>query len=104
MIIDRIPFAVPDDPAEQAIAASVERSGGDPFWGIQLPAAIIRLQQGVGRLIRTRSGRGIGAILDRQIRERRYGRVILASLPPARPIETLDGVDLWFAADKGTAT
>lgn len=103
VIIDRIPFAVPDDPVEQAVAEAVERAGGDAFWDVQLPAAIIRLKQGFGRLIRTRSDRGIVAILDRRIRERRYGRLILASLPPARRIETLDGVELWFAAGKGAA-
>lgn len=103
VIIDRIPFAVPDDPVEQAVAEAVERAGGDPFWDIQLPAAIIRLKQGFGRLIRSKTDRGLVAILDKRLRERRYGRVILASLPPARRIETLDGVELWFAAGKGAA-
>lgn len=81
VIIDKLPFQVPSDPLVQARIRRMEREGGQPFRDYQVPAAILRLKQGFGRLIRSRTDRGILAILDSRLRTRGYGKVFLASLP-----------------------
>lgn len=85
VIIDRIPFQSPDDPVYEA-RCEVMQQDQERSWfnDLALPYAIMRLKQGVGRLIRTRSDRGIVAILDPRITQKRYGRTILESLPPMR--------------------
>jgi ATP-dependent DNA helicase DinG len=82
VIIDKLPFASPEDPLTSARIEREEERGADPFSTLQLPRAAIALKQGFGRLIRARSDRGVVAILDRRVRARVYGRVLLASLPP----------------------
>ncbi|MFL5318868.1 MAG: helicase C-terminal domain-containing protein, partial [Myxococcaceae bacterium] len=74
----------------------LEESGEDPFNGYQLPEAAISLRQGFGRLIRTREDRGVVAILDRRLQSKAYGRVLLRSLPPARRVDTIEGLRRWF--------
>ncbi len=81
VIIDKLPFASPDDPLLQARSDDVKRQGGDPFGQIQLPQAVIALKQGVGRLIRDVSDRGVLVICDSRIVNRHYGQVFLSSLP-----------------------
>ena len=81
VIIDKLPFQVPSDPLVQARIRLIERQGGHPFPDYQVPAAILRLKQGFGRLIRSRTDRGILAILDSRLTTRGYGRLFLASLP-----------------------
>jgi ATP-dependent DNA helicase DinG len=86
VVIPRLPFRVPTDPLQKARHEQIERRGGDPFRTYTLPQAVIRLRQGYGRLIRSRTDRGTVLLLDRRIHERSYGRVVLHSLPRARRI------------------
>ena len=81
VIIDKLPFASPDDPLLQARSEDARRQGGDPFAQIQLPQAVISLKQGVGRLIRDVNDRGVLVICDDRLVNRPYGGVFLKSLP-----------------------
>jgi len=80
--IDRIPFPRPDDPITAARAAEADHAGGSGFMDISLPRAALLLAQGTGRLIRTMDDRGVVAILDSRITRKRYGSLLLNSLPP----------------------
>jgi ATP-dependent DNA helicase DinG len=86
VVIDRLPFARPDDPLEQARREAVEASGGDGFREIDLPAAALVLAQGTGRLIRSHADRGVVAVLDRRLATAGYRSVLLASMPPLRRV------------------
>jgi ATP-dependent DNA helicase DinG len=81
VIITRLPFAVPDHPLIEAKLELIERRGGDPFTEYSLPEAILKLRQGVGRLIRTRTDQGMIVILDNRIVTKTYGRAFLQALP-----------------------
>lgn len=81
VLIDKIPFAVPDDPVLEARSRALRAQGRDPFMEIQVPQAAILLKQGVGRLIRSEADRGLILIGDRRLAETAYGRKILRSLP-----------------------
>lgn len=82
VIIDRLPFAPPQDPMVAARLHYLKKQGRDPFYDHQVPEAVLSLKQGLGRLIRTRSDRGVMAVLDGRIRTKGYGRFFLNSLPP----------------------
>ena len=90
VIIDKLPFASPDDPLLQARCEEVRRQGNDPFSQIQLPQAVIALKQGVGRLIRDISDKGILVICDDRLVNRPYGEVFLKSLPIMKRSRDLD--------------
>lgn len=81
VIITKLPFTPPDDPLLEARVEAIRASGGNPFLEYQVPEAIIKLKQGFGRLIRTRTDTGMVAILDPRIRSKPYGRAFLESLP-----------------------
>jgi ATP-dependent DNA helicase DinG len=80
--IDRIPFPRPDEPVMSARAAQADAGGGSGFMQISLPRAALLLAQGTGRLIRSVEDRGVVAILDSRIVNKRYGSVLLNSMPP----------------------
>src|SRR5438309_2803906 len=88
VIITRLPFAVPDHPLIEAKLELIEERGGDPFTEYSLPEAILKLRQGVGRLIRTKSDQGIIVILDSRVLTRPYGRAFLQALPKC-PVEVI---------------
>jgi len=88
VIITRLPFAVPDHPLIEAKLELIEERGGDPFTEYSLPEAILKLRQGVGRLIRTKTDRGIIVILDNRIVTRPYGRAFIQALPKC-PLEIM---------------
>ncbi len=84
VVIDKLPFAAPDDPVIEARSGRLRREGGNPFTGLFLPQAVISLKQGAGRLIRDVNDRGVLVICDPRIRTRSYGPVFLESLPPMK--------------------
>lgn len=98
VIIDKLPFASPDDPVVQARTDRMKAKGEDWFNGYVLPKAVLMLKQGFGRLIRTRSDLGLVAILDKRVVTMRYGEVVVRSLPPARRLVNLaDSLEGAFA-------
>jgi len=96
VIIDKLPFASPSDPVTAARIESIKMRGGDAFADYQVPLAILALQQGLGRLIRHRTDRGVLAILDPRLRTMGYGRRFLDSLPPAPVTQELTAVEYFF--------
>ncbi|MGH9946697.1 MAG: ATP-dependent DNA helicase [Pyrinomonadaceae bacterium] len=97
VIIDKLPFAVPTDPIVAARSKYIEENGGRPFFDYSIPQAVISLKQGIGRLIRSRTDRGIIAILDPRLRTKRYGRDFLQSLPRMRITSELNEISTIFS-------
>jgi ATP-dependent DNA helicase DinG len=97
VIIDKLPFAPPDDPVFQARAELIRQRGGNPFRDFQLPAAIVALKQGVGRLIRDADDRGVLMLCDPRLATRAYGRSFMRNLPPMRLAHSLADVEDFFA-------
>jgi ATP-dependent DNA helicase DinG len=96
VIIDRIPFPPPDDPIIAARSEMLEAQGIGAFDALMVPAAITRLKQGLGRLIRSRSDKGLMCVLDGRLETKAYGRRIMASLPPARRVHSLAEVEAFL--------
>jgi ATP-dependent DNA helicase DinG len=86
VVIAKIPFAVPEDPVEEALAEWISRNKGNPFMDITVPDAAVRLIQASGRLLRNEADTGRITILDRRMVSRHYGRKMLASMPPYRQV------------------
>ena len=99
VVIDKLPFASPGDPVTSARIDAINARGGDAFAEYQVPLAILSLQQGLGRLIRHRSDRGVLAVLDPRLATMGYGRRFLAALPPAPVTRDLGAVDRFFQVD-----
>jgi ATP-dependent DNA helicase DinG len=90
VIIDRLPFSVPDDPIIQAKVDYMKSNNMNWFMEFMLPEAIIKLRQGIGRLIRTKSDKGLLVILDNRIITKTYGRTVIKSLPPVTRIKNIN--------------
>jgi ATP-dependent DNA helicase DinG len=96
VIIDKLPFAVPSDPVVEARVTALREQGGNPFYDYQIPQAALALKQGFGRLIRSRSDRGVLAMLDNRITKQRYGQVFFDSLPDYAFTTELEDVEKFF--------
>ncbi len=99
VIIDKLPFAAPDDPVLQARLSAVREAGGNPFFEWQVPTAAIALKQGAGRLIRDSTDRGVLVLCDPRLTTRAYGKLFLRSLPPLPFTRELADVQAFFADD-----
>lgn len=98
VVMDRLPFAVPDDPLTAARISRIREEDGDPFGAYQVPHAALALRQGFGRLIRTSHDRGVVAILDGRVMRKSYGASLLSSLPAECPrTEDIEDVIAFFA-------
>jgi ATP-dependent DNA helicase DinG len=100
VIIDKLPFAVPTDPVVAARQRFIEEQGGSSFYEYSVPQAIISLKQGLGRLIRSATDRGLLAVLDPRLRTAGYGRLFLQSLPPCRVTSNLADAAAVFETDE----
>ncbi len=96
VIVDKLPFASPSDPVVAARIERMRQLGEDAFSDYQVPVAVLMLKQGLGRLIRSATDRGVLAVLDSRLVERPYGRRFLSSLPNARLVHDLDSVEKFF--------
>jgi ATP-dependent DNA helicase DinG len=96
VIIDKLPFEVPSDPVIMARINKIREEGGNPFMDFQLPRAILALRQGVGRLMRTSTDKGLLAILDIRLFTKQYGHLFLRSLPPSPITRELKDVESFF--------
>ncbi len=100
VIIDKLPFAVPSDPVVAARQRFIDDQGGSSFYEYSVPQAIISLKQGLGRLIRSATDRGVLAVLDPRLRTKAYGRLFLESLPPCRITADIADVSTVFEHDE----
>ena len=100
VIIDKLPFASPGDPVLQARIETLRRQGGNPFMEYQLPAAVIALKQGIGRLIRDVEDRGVLVICDPRLEGKSYGRLFLDSLPEMPHSRSIADIESFFKQDK----
>ena len=96
VIIDKLPFAVPSDPVVEARTNRIREEGGNPFYDYQIPQAALALKQGFGRLIRSKTDRGVLAMLDNRITKQRYGQIFFDSLPDYRFTTSLSEVQEFF--------
>jgi len=97
VVIDKLPFDPPDDPVNEARVGRMKAAGENWFGSYTLPMAVLRLKQGIGRLLRTKDDRGVMAILDKRLHTKSYGRQVLAALPPARRTIDIADVRRFFA-------
>jgi ATP-dependent DNA helicase DinG len=100
VIVDRLPFAVPSDPIVAARVAALQEDGRNAFAEFQVPQAVLALKQGFGRLIRTKTDRGVLAMLDNRIQRMAYGKIFLESLPKYRMTNNLAEVSRFLAKKK----
>ena len=96
VVIDKLPFAAPDDPLLKARLDAITRRGGNPFFEEQIPQAALALKQGVGRLMRDSEDFGVVVLCDQRVRTRAYGRIFLDSLPPMAQTDRLEDVTAFL--------
>jgi ATP-dependent DNA helicase DinG len=96
VVIDKLPFAAPDDPVMEARSDALRKAGGNPFMQLYLPQAVISLKQGAGRLIRDVNDRGALVVCDPRIRTKSYGRVFRESLPPMKQADNREEVEVFL--------
>jgi len=101
VLIDKLPFAPPDDPVLAARVEALKEEGGNPFMEYQLPQAVLQLKQGAGRLIRGEDDRGVLVLCDPRLYSKSYGRTVRASLPPMKQTRVLADVEDFFAKIPG---
>jgi ATP-dependent DNA helicase DinG len=101
VIIDKLPFAPPNDPLVAARLEKISEAGGNPFWDYQVPSAVLALRQGLGRLIRRSTDQGILAILDSRLFKRSYGKLFLDSLPESAITHRLKDIGTFFGNGEG---
>jgi ATP-dependent DNA helicase DinG len=101
VIIDKLPFAAPDDPLLKARLAAIREQGGNPFFDEQVPQAVIALKQGVGRLIRDETDCGVVMLCDTRLVTKGYGRSFISSLPPMRRTRSLEDVQAFLREKLG---
>ncbi|MGN7918804.1 ATP-dependent DNA helicase [Lysobacter antibioticus] len=99
VVIDKLPFAAPDDPVFEARLDAIRRGGGNPFRDEQLPQAVIALKQGAGRLIRSETDRGVLVLCDPRLISKSYGKTFLDSLPPLPRTRRVEDVAAFFAGE-----
>lgn len=102
VVIDKLPFEVPSDPVLQARIERIKNDGGNPFFSFQVPRAVIALRQGVGRLMRASTDRGVVAIMDTRLYNKGYGKIFLKSLPPAPLTRKIEHIQTFFDDGKTT--
>jgi ATP-dependent DNA helicase DinG len=100
VIVDRLPFAVPSDPIVAARVQALQEDGRNPFSEFQVPQAVLALKQGFGRLIRTKTDRGVLALLDSRIQRMAYGKIFLESLPEYKMTTNLAEVSRFLGKKK----
>jgi ATP-dependent DNA helicase DinG len=98
VVIDKLPFAVPDEPLTKARHSAIEQRGGNPFMEDQVPQAVVTLKQGVGRLIRDQHDFGVIMLCDRRLVTRSYGKLFLDSLPAMARTSQLAKVQSFLRA------
>jgi len=96
VVIDKLPFEVPSDPVIMARINKLRQEGENPFMAFQLPRAILALRQGIGRLMRASTDKGLLAILDIRLFTKRYGRLFLESMPPSPVCRSMADVETFF--------
>jgi len=96
VMIDKLPFASPDDPLLQARMDDVKKRGANPFAAIQIPQAVITLKQGAGRLIRDPTDKGVLVICDNRLVTKNYAQTFIASLPDMKRTRSLDVVESFL--------
>ena len=99
VVIDKMPFDPPEDPVHEARVAIMKANKENWFGNYVLPQAVLRLKQGLGRLLRTHEDRGVMAILDTRLHTKSYGKLVINALPPARRTEQLIHVENFFEAN-----
>jgi ATP-dependent DNA helicase DinG len=104
VVIDKLPFAPPNDPVVAARVRALEQAGRDAFSELSVPAAALALKQGFGRLVRARTDRGLVAVLDRRLVTKGYGRAFLATLPPAPLLRSVEAARRWWEGPAAAAS